>query len=283
MLNHADRGTSGYKPKCNHWQPTVGIPRSTGGVFDEPVHPLTVEAWKAYVQVMSFHGETITSAGGVDSCRNIANSNMPSLHAYLCALDSPPNGRKSEAFLVDMLKIRTNNGVRVFHNLPGDRMHDQINCSPFDLATGIDWDTVVGELNEGMNMLCKTGDQGGHVEAWQERLLLDDLASLPRFGADADFGGETEAATKSWQSANGIATTGALDPLTFAVSTRVLAGEGSEGPQGPAGPQGVRGHTGVSGADGAKGAKGAKGDAGPGGADGKPTTLTITADTTLAG
>ena len=149
VLNHADRGKAGYKPRCNHRHPTIGIPREGGGVFNEPCHPLTHEAWRAYVQVMVHHGETITGAGGLDNCRNIGSSTRPSLHAYLCALDNPPNRRKSRAFLRDVRAIRTNSGAQVFRNLIFDRMHDQINCSPTALATGIDWTTVVGYEEEG--------------------------------------------------------------------------------------------------------------------------------------
>ena len=145
VLNHHSRGSIGYEPICNHKQPTVQFPNDSGGVYIEPVHPLTVEAWEAYVTVMNHHGETMTGAGGVNQCRNIGDSNWPSLHAYLCAVDLPPNSRKSAAFIGDMGKIKTNNGAFVFRNLVGDRMHDQIDCSPADLATGIDPTTVIGE------------------------------------------------------------------------------------------------------------------------------------------
>ncbi len=144
VLNHAQKGTSGYSPVCNHNHPTVNIPKDGGGVWVRAVHPLVTEAWNAYITVMIHHGETMPSAGGVGNCRNIANSNQPSLHAYLCAMDIPPNNRKSSAFITDIEKIRTMSGVRVFRNLAGDRMHDQIDCSPADLYTGIDPSTVIG-------------------------------------------------------------------------------------------------------------------------------------------
>ena len=144
VLNHHQRGSPGYKPTCNHSHPTVNIPKDGGGVWVRAVHPLATEAWNAYIAVMIHHGESMPSAGGVGNCRNIANTNMPSLHAYLCALDIPPNGRKSSAFIGDMGRIRTDSGAFVFRNLAGDRMHDQINCSPAHLASGIDWSTVIG-------------------------------------------------------------------------------------------------------------------------------------------
>ena len=142
VLNHSERNTSGYLPICNHKQPKVGFPNNQGGQFREPVHPLTVKAWEAYVQVMKDMGVTMPSAGGVNSCRNIGAGDMPSLHAYLCAVDIPPNDYKPQEFIDAIEEIRTNSGAQVFRNLAGDRMHDQINCSPIDLATGIQGDDM---------------------------------------------------------------------------------------------------------------------------------------------
>lgn len=147
VLNHDLRGTPGFQPRCD-LSPTVRVPfpAEGGGVFREPVHHLTEEAWLAYVTVMLFHGETMPGGGGVDSCRVILGTNWPSLHAYCVAVDLPPNSRKSAAFQADVLRIRTKSGARVFRNLANanDRMHDQIDCSPADLASGIDWTTVRG-------------------------------------------------------------------------------------------------------------------------------------------
>ncbi len=157
VLNHADRGTAGYQPHCDHDHAKVGFPNDGGGTFAEPVHPMTFEAFTAYVTVMRHHGETMPGAGGVNACRNISGSVMPSLHAYLCAVDLPPNSRKSSGFITDVEKIRTRSGAQVFRNLKGDRMHDQINCSPKALATGIDWSTVAGD--EGDDMAFLTEDQ----------------------------------------------------------------------------------------------------------------------------
>ena len=143
VLNHANRGTPGFEPRCNHNHPTVAFPRS-GGVFNEPVNPLCHEAFEAYAAVMRRMNVNMPGAGGVNHCRNIGTTDWPSLHAYLCAIDLPPNSFKSATFLAAILAIRTNSGARVFRNLSGDRMHDQIDCSPTALATGIDWSTVIG-------------------------------------------------------------------------------------------------------------------------------------------
>jgi len=144
VLNHSSRGQQGYHPHCDHDHSTVAFPRDGGGVFNEPVHPLAFEAFEAYTAVMRHHGETMPGAGGVDQCRNIANSDWPSLHAYIVAVDLPPNHRKKEVFVVAAHAIRCNDGARTFRSLTGDRMHDQIDCSPASLKTGIDWSTVAG-------------------------------------------------------------------------------------------------------------------------------------------
>ncbi len=147
VLNHDMRNTPGYKPICEHNHPKVEFPNNQGGVFFEPVHPLTVGAWEAYVRVMKDMGVTMSSAGGVNHCRNIAGTDMPSLHAYICAVDLPPNDYKTQEFIDAIAAIRTNSGAQVFRTLEGDRMHDQINCSPADLATGIKGDNDMAELS----------------------------------------------------------------------------------------------------------------------------------------
>ncbi len=144
VLNHDERGQPGYHPHCNHAHPTVEIPREGGGVWVRPAHPFTTEAFNAYIAVMIHHRETMPEAGGLGHCRNIGGKDWPSLHAYLCAIDLPPNSRKRNAFVIAAQAIRTKSGARVFRTLSGDRMHDQIDCSPTALASGIDWSTVAG-------------------------------------------------------------------------------------------------------------------------------------------
>ena len=204
------------------------------------VHPLTIEAWNAYIAVMTHHGETMPENGGVGNCRNIAGTNWPSLHAYLCALDIPPNSRKSMWFIQDIVMIQTNSGVRVFRNLAGDRMHDQIDCSPADLATGIDSATVIGGDRDGdmkYEDIYKKWNAGDITKMHSKGLFVGDPAYYIN-----DIG--TYAHVADW------------DHLTAAV----LAGDAAL-PLTP-GPKGDKGDKG------AKGATGAKGDKGDPGADG---------------
>ena len=298
VLNHALRGTSGYEPICNHRHPTVEIPREGGGVWVRPAHPLTTEAWNAYIQVMIHHGETMPEAGGLGNCRNIGGTNRPSLHAYLCALDIPPNSRKSRAFLKSIKAIRTNNGKTVFRNLWGDRMHDQINCSPADLATGIDWATVAGDTpigEDAMLPLTPTSFsedirslQGRLNTAYDAKLKEDtEWGSLTAAAVKAnllDFTGSDEAgdvAVQEGKKVNARMWDGLLVDLIIEVAPAGTKGEdGEDGKDGKDGDPGVKGDPGEDGDPGLKGdpGVGVKGDPGE---DGKPVTLLITGDSVL--
>jgi peptidoglycan hydrolase-like protein with peptidoglycan-binding domain len=58
---------------------------------------------------------------------------------------------------------------------------------------------------------------------WQKALLKAGYL-LPKYGADSDFGSETEAATKAFQAKQLIPVTGIVNTLTFAYMLNVLQG-----------------------------------------------------------
>ena len=60
----------------------------------------------------------------------------------------------------------------------------------------------------------RRGDEGQDVMAMQKALLVWDANCLPEYGADGDFGGETEAAVKAYQKAAGLPVTGVYDAET---------------------------------------------------------------------
>ncbi len=60
----------------------------------------------------------------------------------------------------------------------------------------------------------KKGDYGSAVKEMQEALLRWDVNCLPKYGADGDFGSETEKAVKSFQKAVGLPQTGVYDEAT---------------------------------------------------------------------
>lgn len=74
------------------------------------------------------------------------------------------------------------------------------------------------------DIMLQRGDKGLAVTYWQKSLLKWNPASLPRYGADSDFGGETEAGTKLFQTAIGLDQTGIVNTATFAYMLNVLDG-----------------------------------------------------------
>jgi len=62
----------------------------------------------------------------------------------------------------------------------------------------------------------RRGDHGSAVTKMQQALLKWDAGCLPRYGADGDFGSETEKAVKAFQAAAGLPVTGVCDEATRA-------------------------------------------------------------------
>lgn len=109
-------------------------------------------------------------------------------------------------------------------------------------------------------MALRRNDVADAVGKLQKGLIAWNPLALPEFGADKDYGAETEdwvgqyqdeadfANTQDWQ-ANGVR--GVADSVTIAYILSNLADEGAKGdqgdpgPQGPAGPQGAKGDPGA--------------------------------------
>ena len=81
---------------------------------------------------------------------------------------------------------------------------------------GSDTEPVSGEL--------RRGDSGEDVREMQKRLLKWDYACLPEYGADGDFGRETEDAVKAFQRASKLPETGVYDPATEAALMAATSG-----------------------------------------------------------
>lgn len=81
---------------------------------------------------------------------------------------------------------------------------------------GKDDDPVTGEL--------RRGDSGHEVKAMQEGLLKWKPDCLPEYGADGDFGKETEAAVKAFQRSAGLKETGVYDAATGAALMAATCG-----------------------------------------------------------
>ena len=70
----------------------------------------------------------------------------------------------------------------------------------------------------------KRGDSGPEVKAMQERLLKWNHQCLPEYGADGDFGKETEDAVKDFQKGKGLPVTGVYDAATEAALIAATSG-----------------------------------------------------------
>lgn len=70
----------------------------------------------------------------------------------------------------------------------------------------------------------RRGDSGEDVREMQKRLLKWDYACLPEYGADGDFGRETEDAVKAFQRASKLPETGVYDPATEAALMAATSG-----------------------------------------------------------
>lgn len=64
---------------------------------------------------------------------------------------------------------------------------------------------------------------GGLVTPYQEKLLVWDPNSLPQFGADGDYGGETQSATQDFQTQFGLLVDGVAGPETHSALDLVVA------------------------------------------------------------
>lgn len=83
---------------------------------------------------------------------------------------------------------------------------------------------VQGGGNEGGDddMALKRNDKGGAVRKLQNGLLGWDADILPQWGADRDFGAETENAVKAFQAAFDLPVTGQADGITFSLIMEFL-------------------------------------------------------------
>lgn len=105
----------------------------------------------------------------------------------------------------------------------GNRGLIRVRRAIWDEAGDGDIAPTAGSTVEG-NVIRK-GDTGAAVEAMQRLLLRRDPGCLPKYGADGDFGDETEAAVKALQIYAGLPESGAFDDRTAGALAAILAGK----------------------------------------------------------
>lgn len=238
----------------------------------------TLPAWRALEAALVANGYGNASIVSTYYPRPIGgyNCNMEtggygcSLHGYSgCAMDIDPSANpfvkgtrwdfsrtKFTREQVDaVLAIRTNSGAQAFRwgGDFGDYMHWQINCTPSDIASGIDPKTVPEggaqpPIQEDDDMAIAKGHP---VEATvikvQECLVGWNAKALPQWGADGDYGNETAEWVGIFQTEHGLPSTGVVDNETAWLLDDyiVSGGTGVPGPQGPEGPEGPAGKDGT--------------------------------------
>ena len=183
-------------------------------------------------RVLEAHGYQVRSGDtGGYNCRQITNGQGRSLHAFGIALDINWNTnpfRSDNALVTDMPKvmvrnikrIRTNNSSEVWgwggdYRTIKDPMHFEVVCTPGELATGIDWDTVHQPALRPERPyrwpLVEQGDWGSAVEKLHD-LLKVAAPGEPGYGI---FGPRTEAAVREYQATRGLDVDGRVGRQTW--------------------------------------------------------------------
>lgn len=172
-----------------------------------------------------------TETGGYNP-RRITGGTGYSLHAYGISIDvnATTNPYRTDRLVTDfppfliaaICRIRTRGGVRVwrwggdFNGDPEqpdsvyDSMHFELQASPEELGSGIDWATVELPLMDPRYpstwVPLIPGDRGPVVMELQRRLLLQ---------ADGVYGPATEAKVRAYQQDHGLAVDGEVGPATW--------------------------------------------------------------------
>ena len=91
-------------------------------------------------------------------------------------------------------------------------------CPGGDLYAEIDEinrQAIASEVEDPMSV--RQGDIGEAVRKFQQALINWDNQALPRFGADGDYGGETEVWVRNFQGSQDLTVTGIIDGVTAAL------------------------------------------------------------------
>lgn len=224
------------------------------GVVTRVLHG-TEPIWLALGAIMlAYNYKVPTSYTGSYKCRNITGGTSISRHSWPLAIDinaatngyrRTPSLRKIRwgvdtdmpAAMIRELEKITAAGIRAFTwggrwRTVKDAMHFQARVSKNEISSGVvaprGFYDGGGSLPIGDEMSLENGDKGSAVGRYQEGLIAWNADALPEFGADKDFGDETEEWVKLYQRAADLDQTGVIDGVTSALILSYLAGGGGE-------------------------------------------------------
>lgn len=232
------------------WAPACNVPLTTVELVQGVrvhCHEATASAVQALGRVLEAHDYRVRASDtGAYNCRQITAGKGHSLHAFGIALDINWNTnpfRSDNVLVTDMprvmvnniLRIRTRSGMQVWgwggnYRTVKDAMHFEIVCTPDDLASGIDWDTVhqsaLRPTAPHRWPLVKRGDRGPAVEKLHEILGVA-APGEPGYGT---FGPRTEEAVRLYQATHGLDVDGRVGRQTW---TALLTAQPEVGPDDP--------------------------------------------------
>ncbi|MDH3260482.1 MAG: M15 family metallopeptidase [Acidimicrobiia bacterium] len=223
----AQRGTAGWR--LAHYGEPCRAPRQSvpfaGSSISVDARAAT--AFQALgILIQAEYGGTDSTQTGAYNCRKIGGTNTWSAHAWGLAVDvdwrlNPMRLPLTTVIPASLRAIKTrlktvDTRVPVLRwggswRTP-DPMHFEIIATPVEIAEGLELDGLSAAIQpkETPDMI-KKGDHGPTVEWWQERLLAWQADSLPEYGADGDFGDETERAIRRFEAEQEINQRGVID------------------------------------------------------------------------
>ena len=196
-----------------------------------------------------------TKSLGIYNCRPISGTSVLSNHSCGLAIDLgiPMAGSAARTDLGDPIVVfldsvsstiglteQIYNRVRYTASYPrgkyygGVSPHRDHNHMSISKVKGLSltFDQIVAVAGQPIpegddEMTLKRGDKGVAVARFQKAMMAEKAGALPNFGADADFGGETEAAVKDFQARTDLAQTGQVDCVTGALLLESLDSGGT--------------------------------------------------------
>lgn len=230
------RGTSSWYEK--YWGPApidkIQLAKvSFFGGGSAWVHVETLAVWYKLNLIFEKFNYSIQKkdTGGFNP-RKIAGTSRWSCHAYGVAIDfnwqsnprlakgSPMVSNMPTEMIDEIRNLKLPNGQQLVrwggdYSWP-DPMHFEVFVTPTELSNLGQLQKVAASdrITKKKEHLLSKGDKGLNVKFLQSLLLKWDAGCLPKFGADSDFGGETEEAVKAFQSDLNLEPTGSIDFMT---------------------------------------------------------------------